>query len=81
MTPFIQSGDYMNVHHNIVHAVQGGDVLMTMVGGQVLVKDGKLEHANLSEIIVESNKAIGPLLNRRDKWIATAGISVNELEQ
>jgi 5-methylthioadenosine/S-adenosylhomocysteine deaminase len=46
MTPLIQSGDYMNIHHNIVHAVQGGDVTMTIVDGQILVENGKLQYAD-----------------------------------
>jgi 5-methylthioadenosine/S-adenosylhomocysteine deaminase len=81
MTPLIQSGDYMNLHHNIVHAAQGGDVSMTMVDGQILVENGKLLNADLSELIADANQAVGPLLQRRDDWIATSGISINELEQ
>ena len=81
MTPFIQSGDYMNLHHNLVHAVQGGDVSMTMVDGDILVENGKLQHGDLSELIAEASHAIGPLLNRRDEWIANSGLSINELDQ
>jgi 5-methylthioadenosine/S-adenosylhomocysteine deaminase len=54
---------------------------MTMVDGQILVENGKLLNADLSELIADANQAVGPLLQRRDDWIATSGISINELEQ
>lgn len=81
MTPFIASGKYQNLNHNLVHAVQGGDVLMTIVNGEVLVKDGKLLSADLNSIISDANVAIGPLLARRDAWIKKSGVSINELNQ
>jgi len=81
MTPLIQTGDYLNLHHNLVHAVQGGDVSMTMVDGKVLVKEGQLQSANLEEIVAEVSAAIQPLLARRDRWTQRAGESVNELDQ
>jgi 5-methylthioadenosine/S-adenosylhomocysteine deaminase len=34
MTPLIDEGPLMNIHHNLVHAVQGQDVDMTMVAGK-----------------------------------------------
>jgi len=81
MTPFIGSGKYMNLHHNLVHAVQGGDVVMTMVDGKVLVAGGQLQTANLADIVDEATQAIQPLLERRDQWIETSGLAVNELNQ
>ncbi|WP_293760561.1 hypothetical protein [uncultured Paraglaciecola sp.] len=30
MTPLIDEGPLMNIHHNLVHAVQGQDVDMTI---------------------------------------------------
>ena len=81
MTPFIATGKYQNLNHNLVHAVQGGDVLMTIVNGEVLVKDGKLLSADLDAIIADANLAIGPLLERRDAWIEKSGVSINELNQ
>ena len=81
LTPLIQSGKYQNVQHNLVHAVQGGDVTMTVVNGEVLVKDGALLSADLSSIIAQANLAIEPLLTRRDDWIKKSGVSINELEQ
>ena len=81
MTPLITSGPYMNLQHNFVHAAQGGDVVMTMVDGEVLVRHGELLCDDLSETIRTANRAIGPLLARRDAWIASAGNAVNELEK
>ena len=81
MTPFIGSGKYMNLHHNLVHAVQGGDVVMTMVDGKVLVAGGQLQTANLADIVDEATQAIQPLLERRDQWIESSGLAVNELDQ
>ena len=51
------------------------------VDGDILVENGKLQHADLSELIAEASHAIGPLLNRRDEWIANSGLSINELDQ
>jgi 5-methylthioadenosine/S-adenosylhomocysteine deaminase len=81
MTPFIGSGKYMNLHHNLVHAVQGGDVVMTMIDGKVLVAGGQLQTANLADIVDEATQAIQPLLERRDQWIESSGLAVNELDQ
>ena len=81
MTPHIGQGKYLNLHHNLVHAVQGGDVAMTMVAGNVLVANGHLQTANLGKIMGEATTAIVPLLERRDQWIATSGVAVNELDQ
>ena len=81
MTPLIDSGKYLNLHHNLVHAVQGGDVAMTIVDGKVLVINGQLQTANLGKIIEEASQAIQPLLSRRDEWIEKSGLSVNELDQ
>ncbi len=38
MTPLINQGSLFNLHTNLVHAVQGQDVVMTMAAGKVLVK-------------------------------------------
>jgi len=81
MTPYFSSGDHLNIHHNLVHAVQGGDINMTMVDGQILVDDGKLKIADMTEIINAANQAAGPLLSRRDLWVKNSDASVNELER
>jgi len=77
MTPLITGSDG-NLHHNLVHAVQGGDVDMTMVAGKVVVENGKLLTADLQELITDMNQAVPDLFRRRAEWLATHQ-SVNEL--
>jgi 5-methylthioadenosine/S-adenosylhomocysteine deaminase len=77
MTPLITGSDG-NLHHNLVHAVQGGDVDMTMVAGKVVVENGKLLTADMHELIADMNKAVPDLFRRRAEWLA-GHESVNEL--
>jgi 5-methylthioadenosine/S-adenosylhomocysteine deaminase len=77
MTPLLTGGDG-NLHHNLVHAVQGGDVDMTMVAGKIVVENGKLITADLHELIQDMNEAVPDLFRRRAAWLATHE-SVNEL--
>jgi 5-methylthioadenosine/S-adenosylhomocysteine deaminase len=77
MTPLLTGTDG-NLHHNLVHAVQGGDVDMTMVDGKIVVEDGKLLTADLQGLIRDMNEAVPDLFRRRAKWLATHK-SVNEL--
>lgn len=77
MTPFLNGQDG-NLHHNLVHAVQGGDVDMTMVAGQVLVENGQLLTADLQKLIHDANIAVPGLFRRRAEWLA-AHTSINEL--
>lgn len=68
MTPLL-TGRYLNLHHNLVHAVQGGDVDMTMVAGQVLVEGGRLRTARIESLIAEANAAVPGLFERREAWL------------
>lgn len=68
MTPLL-SGEYLNLHHNLVHAVQGGDVDMTMVAGKIVVEDGQLKNASLQSLIADANAVIPGLFARRDAWL------------
>lgn len=77
MTPLLTGSDG-NLHHNLVHSVQGGDVDMTMVAGRILVENGKLLTADLQQLIRDMNKAVPDLFRRRAEWLATHQ-SVNEL--
>lgn len=77
MTPLLTGSDG-NLHHNLVHAVQGGDVDMTMVAGKILVENGKLLTADLQELISDMNKAVPDLFRRRAEWLAMHQ-SINEL--
>ena len=70
MTPLFGGGPWMNLHHNLVHAVRGSDVALTMVDGQVLVEDGVLQTADLRAIIAEARRAAPPLFARRAAYLA-----------
>ncbi|MBS3651789.1 amidohydrolase [Pseudaminobacter sp. 19-2017] len=79
MTPLL-GGASGNLHHNLVHAVQGGDVDMTMVGGRVLVDGGRLLSADVGAVIAEANAAVPDLFARRAAWLAGHG-AVNALNR
>jgi 5-methylthioadenosine/S-adenosylhomocysteine deaminase len=70
MTPLLTGSDG-NLHHNLVHAVQGGDVDMTMVAGKIVVDGGKLLTADLQTLIADANAAVPDLFRRRAEWLAT----------
>src|SRR5271168_1358158 len=69
MTPLISGADG-NLHHNIVHAVTGGDVDLTMIDGRVVVDGGVLKTANLADLIAEVNAVVPGLFERRASWLA-----------
>ena len=77
MTPLLTGTDG-NLHHNLVHAVQGGDVDLTMVDGKIVVEGGKLLTADLQQLIREANEAVPDLFRRRAEWLASHK-TVNEL--
>lgn len=79
MTPLL-GGQSGNLHHNLVHAVQGGDVDMTMVAGQILVDGGQLLSADLYDAIAEVNASVPDLFKRRAEWLAGHG-AVNALHR
>ncbi|MFD5650900.1 amidohydrolase family protein [Streptomyces sp. NPDC127039] len=72
-TPLIADGKYANVHHNLVHAVRGSDVAMTVVAGSVVVRDGALVTADLPEIVDRAAGVVPGLFERRSAWLAEAG--------
>ena len=69
MTPLL-TGSEGNLHHNLVHAVRGGDVDMTMVAGRIVVDEGKLLTADIHELIADANTAVPDLFRRRAEWLA-----------
>lgn len=69
MTPLL-TGRYLNLHHNLVHAVQGGDVAMTMVAGKMVVEGGHLKTASLNQLMAQANAAVPGLFARREAWLA-----------
>ena len=79
MTPLL-TGDYLNLHHNLVHAVQGGDVDMTMVAGRIVVDGGELQTAVLRELIAQVNSLVPGLFQRREAWRARHS-AMNELRR
>lgn len=70
MTPIFGEGPYFNLQHNLVHAVRGGDVSLTMVDGNILVEDGILKTGDLKEIIAEIHRIAPPHFQRRAAWLA-----------
>jgi 5-methylthioadenosine/S-adenosylhomocysteine deaminase len=81
MTPLIGEGKLFNLHHNLVHAVQGQDVVMTMVAGQTVVQNGKLMNADLQHLIDQVNRVAPLLFKRREDWLSLRGNAVNELQR
>ena len=70
MTPLFGDGPYFNLQHNLVHAVRGSDVDLTMVNGTVVVEDGRLKTADLRTLI-DHVRGIAPgLFARRAVWLA-----------
>jgi 5-methylthioadenosine/S-adenosylhomocysteine deaminase len=75
MTPLL-TGTYLNVHHNLVHAVQGGDVDLTMVAGAIVVDGGELLSADLHTLIARVNHLVPDLFARRAAWLSEHGPAV-----
>ena len=73
MTPLLPSGSHVNVHHNLVHAVRGGDVSLTMVAGEVVVDDGRLRTADLDALVAEVRARVPGLFARRAAYLASVG--------
>lgn len=70
MTPLFGAGPYFNLQHNLVHAVRGGDVAMTMVDGNILVEDGALKTADLRTIIADIHTLAPGHFARRAAFLA-----------
>jgi 5-methylthioadenosine/S-adenosylhomocysteine deaminase len=69
MTPMM-GGEHFNLHHNLVHAVQGGDVVMTMCHGSIVARDGRLLSADMDELIAQAHDVVPGLFARRAAWLA-----------
>jgi 5-methylthioadenosine/S-adenosylhomocysteine deaminase len=65
MTPLVAGF----LQHNLVHAVQGGDVDVVMVNGAVIVESGVLKTADAQALMGAVNEAAPKLLRRRDAWL------------
>ncbi|MAP64704.1 MAG: cytosine deaminase [Microbacterium sp.] len=73
MTPFLPAGGYANIHHNLVHAVRGSDVDMTMVAGEIVVQGGRLVTADVDELIARVRTLVPGLFERRQEWLDAHG--------
>ena len=62
-----------NLHHNLVHAVRGSDVDLTMVDGRIVVEDGRLLTANMGSLIAGVHEVVPDLFQRRADWLAAHG--------
>ncbi|MBT9386763.1 amidohydrolase [Pseudooceanicola sp. CBS1P-1] len=70
MTPLIGDGQFLNLHHNIVHAARGGDVDMTMVDGKIIVDGGQLVNVDMQALIHDVHDVIPGLFARRAEFLA-----------
>ncbi|MBR3371335.1 MAG: amidohydrolase [Rhodobacteraceae bacterium] len=70
MTPFFPDGPWFNLQHNIVHAVRGSDVALTMVDGTILVDDGQLKTGDMTAILARIHEVAPDLFARRAAWLA-----------
>lgn len=62
-----------NLHHNLVHAVRGSDVDLTMVDGRIVVEDGRLLTADMGSLIAGVHEVVPDLFQRRAAWLAAHG--------
>ncbi len=69
MTPLFAQGPYFNLQHNVVHAVKGSDVTMTMVSGQIVAEDGKLINDDMADILAEVRALAPGLFDRRAAFL------------
>lgn len=69
MTPLLTEGPYATVPHNLVHAVRGSDVSLTMVDGAILTRDGALLTADLPDLIQRARQAVPGLFARRTAYL------------
>lgn len=73
MTPLIGEGHYANIHHNLVHAVRGSDVDLTVVDGVEVVRGGRLVTGDLPRIIERARDAVPGLFDRRRAYLEGTG--------
>jgi 5-methylthioadenosine/S-adenosylhomocysteine deaminase len=69
MTPLL-TGEHLNVHHNLVYAVQGGDVDLVICDGVARVEGGDLVSADLDELRAAAQARVPDLFRRRAQWLA-----------
>ncbi len=70
LTPFISDGPFQNLHHNIVHAAQGSDVIMTMVDGKIVAENGMLLTGDMAAYIHVAEQVCDQVIRRRTDWLS-----------
>jgi 5-methylthioadenosine/S-adenosylhomocysteine deaminase len=70
MTPLIGTGEFANLHHNLVHAVRGSDVDLTVVNGRVVVEGGRLVSGDIAEAVARVNRLAPALFERRAAYLS-----------
>jgi 5-methylthioadenosine/S-adenosylhomocysteine deaminase len=70
MTPLLGDGPHANLHHNLVHAVRGGDVDLVVIDGTIAAESGRLANADLAELIARARAAVPGLFARRAEYLA-----------
>ncbi|WP_299984847.1 amidohydrolase [uncultured Ruegeria sp.] len=70
MTPLISDGEFFNLHYNLVHSARGSDVVMTMIDGKQIVRDGRLMTADISDLITDVHEVLPGLFERRAAFLA-----------
>jgi len=74
MTPLIPDGGFENIAANLVHAVRGSDVSASVIGGDFVVRDGRLLTADLRELIDGARAVVPGLFARRAALGAAASV-------
>jgi 5-methylthioadenosine/S-adenosylhomocysteine deaminase len=69
LTPFIAAGPFFNLHHNIVHAAQGSDVVLTMVDGRIVAERGELLTGDMPRYIADVERVAMGVIERRAAWL------------
>lgn len=70
LTPYFDAGPNANLAANLVHAVRGGDVRMTMVAGRIVARDGRLLTGDMTEILARVDALAPGLFARRAAFLS-----------
>ena len=79
MTP-LMTGEFFNLHHNLVYAVQGGDVEWVMCDGREVVRDQVLQTASMRDIRAEVQERAASLFERRSNWLKNNQTMVDQIQ-
>ena len=79
MTP-LMTGEFFNLHHNLVYAAQGGDVDWVMCDGAEVVRDKVLQTASMRDIRGEVQARANSLFERRSNWLKNNQTMVDQVQ-